>query len=160
MKRENQDDMRSIATLAITWVKPDIAGEEWEFTSHPAKQDFYRRHGITWESILTAFDNGCLTPYPRSGFLGDIPVALSYSSYDDYAHYLARAKRGYRRNYTLMEDALQQAGELTLPAPIVITCNGEGLLFAGWRRLCLAWNYGMTPGVWLVTLPERVTPCA
>jgi len=150
--------MRSPSSLAITWVKPDITGEEWEFTSHPAKQDFYRRHGITWEAILTAFDNGCLTPYPRSGFLGGIPVALSYSSYDDYAHYLARAKRGYRRNYTLMEDALQRGGELTLPAPIILQYGAEALLFAGYRRLCLAWNYGMTPGGWLVTLSGSATP--
>ncbi len=152
--------MKSHSNLAITWVKPDIAGEEWEFASHPAKQDFYRRHAITWEEILSAFDNGSLSPYPRSELLNDLPVALSYSSYDEYARYLARAKRGYRRNYTLMEDALQRGGALTLPAPIILQSGGEALLFAGYRRLCLAWNYGMIPGVWLVELPERVTPCA
>lgn len=158
MPHDANDAMKSTSNLAITWVKPDIAGEEWEFVSHPAKQEFYRRHDITWESILSAFANGTLTPYPRSGFLNEIPVALSYSSYDEYARYLAKAKRGYRRNYTLMEDDLQRGGELTLPAPIILQCSRESLLFAGYRRLCLAWNYGMTPGVWLVTLPERVTP--
>ena len=150
--------MRSNSSLAITWIKPEIEPEEWEFTSHPAKQEFYHRHAVTWEAILTAFDGGRLTPYHRSSEIDGVPVALSYHTYDDYAHYLARAKRGYRRNYTLMEDALQRGGKLTLPAPIVLQCDGEALLFAGWRRLCLAWNYGMTPGVWLVTLSRGESP--
>ncbi len=81
-----------------------------------------------------------------------MPVALSYHTYDDYSRWLARAKRGYRRNYSRMEEALQREGELTLPAPVVLCCAGEALLFAGYRRLCLAWNYGMIPYVWLVTL--------
>jgi hypothetical protein len=86
-------------------------------------------------------------------------VALSYSSYDDYARYLARAKRGYRRNYSLMEDALQRQGNLTLPAPVVLQCGAEALLFSGYRRLCLAWNYGMVPGVWLLTVTGRGATC-
>ena len=144
--------MRSSATLTIIWTKPEIGLEEWEFIAHPAKQSFYRRHGITWKHILDAFDGSTLTPWPRGGEISGIPVAGSYHTYDDYICYLARSKRGYRRNYTLMEEALQRTGELVLPAPIILACNGEGLLFAGWRRLCLAWNYGMIPGVWLVQL--------
>lgn len=152
--------MHSSSDLAITWVKPDITCEEWEFTTHPAKQDFYQRHGITWEQILSVFDAGRIAPYPRSAEIGGIPVALSYSSYEDYAHYLAKAKRGYRRNYSLMEEALQRGGQLTLPTPIILQCGGEALLFSGYRRLCLAWNYGMVPGVWLVPIDERGTSCA
>jgi hypothetical protein len=151
--------MRSTATLAITWVKPDITCEEWEFSSHPAKQDFYRRHGITWERILALFDQGSLVPWPRSGTLSGIPVEGSHHSYDDYCRYLSRAKRNYRVNYSRMEEDLQRSGELTLPAPIVLLCNGEALLFSGWRRLCLAWNNGMAPGVWLVTV-EGGAACA
>jgi hypothetical protein len=146
--------MNSTSSLTITWVKPELSCEEWEFTSHPDKQGFYQRHGLDWHEILTGFDAGRLTPYPRSEEIGGIAVALSYSSYDDYARYLAKAKRGYRRNYTLMEDALQRQGALTLPAPIVLQCGGEALLFSGYRRLCLAWNYGMVPHVWLLPLRE------
>jgi hypothetical protein len=152
--------MRSTSSLTITWFKPDILCEEWEFSSHPAKQGFYRRHGIRWQRILSSFDAGQLTPYPRSERINGIPVALSYSSYDDYARYLAKAKRGYRRNYSLMEDALQQLGTLALPAPIILQCGGEALLFSGYRRLCLAWNYGMAPCVWLLPIPEGDRPCA
>ena len=144
--------MRSEATLSIAWVKPELAGEEWEFFHHPAKQEFYRRTGIEWEELVAAFDGGRLEPYPRSDRICGMPVALSYHTYDDYSRCLARAKRGYRRNYTKMEEGLQREGELTLPAPILICCEGEALLFAGYRRLCLAWNYGMIPYVWLVTL--------
>ncbi len=144
--------IQSRATLAITWVKPQLAGEEWEFFSHPAKQDFYSRLGVTWEGLTAAFDSGILEPYPRSDRICGMPVALSYHTYDDYSRWLARAKRGYRRNYSRMEEALQREGELTLPAPVVLCCAGEALLFAGYRRLCLAWNYGMIPYVWLVTL--------
>lgn len=152
--------MHSTSSLTITWVKPELSCEEWEFTTHPDKQGFYRRHGITWEQILYGFDSGHLASYARSEQLGGIPVALSYSSYDDYARYLAKAKRGYRRNYSLMEDALQRQGSLTLPAPIILRCGGEALLFSGYRRLCLAWNYGMAPFVWLLTLEGGVQPCA
>lgn len=151
--------MHSTSRLTIEWVKPEIAAEQWEFSGHPAKQDFYQRHAIEWKHILAGFDSGCLAPYPRSPLLNEVPVSLSYSSYADYAHYLAKAKRGYRRNYSLMEEALQQAGRLTLPAPIILQCHGEALLFSGYRRLCLAWNYGMTPFVWLILVQEKVPPC-
>ncbi len=144
--------MRSEATLAIGWVKPELAGEAWEFFNHPAKQEFYRRLGVTWEGLCASFQAGKLEPYPRSDRISGMPVALSYHTYDDYSRWLARAKRGYRRNYTKMEEALQREGELTLPAPIVLCRDGEALLFAGYRRLCLAWNYGMVPYVWLVGL--------
>jgi hypothetical protein len=152
--------MRSTSNLTIQWVKPDIGAEQWEFAGHPDKQGFYQRHAIDWELILSSFAAGCLAPYPRSERLDGIAVALSYSSYDDYARYLAKAKRGYRRNYSLMEDALQRQGALTLPAPIILQCNGEALLFSGYRRLCLAWNYGMVPCVWLLKVNGRGDQCA
>lgn len=152
--------MRSTSNLIIEWVKPDIATEQWEFSGHPDKQGFYLRHGIDWELILSGFDAGRLTPYPRSDYINEIPVSLSYSSYDDYARYLAKAKRGYRRNYSLMEEALQRLGTLTLPAPIILQCGAEALLFSGYRRLCLAWNYGMAPCVWLLPVKGKVLPCA
>jgi hypothetical protein len=152
--------MHSTSSLTITWVKPDISSEEWEFSGHPDKQGFYRRHGIRWERILSGFDAGRLTPYPRSERINGIPVALSYSSYDDYARYLAKAKRGYRRNYSLMEEQLQRQRTLTLPAPIILQCGGEALLFSGYRRLCLAWNYGMTPCAWLLPVSGGELSCA
>ena len=148
--------MRSSSTLVIDWVQPDLQEEAWEFFHHPAKQEFYRRHVIDWERLETAFGGGRLEPYPRSDRLGGMPVALSYHSYEEYATWLARAKRGYRKNYSRMEEALQQEGRLTLPAPIVLACDGEALLLSGYRRLCLAWNYGMVPGVWLVTISRAV----
>ena len=152
--------MRSTSSLSITWVKPDISSEEWEFTTHPDKQGFYQLHGISWEQILSGDDTGQLTPYPRSELINGLPVALSYSCYDDYARYLAKAKRGYRRNYSLMEDALQRQGALTLPAAIILQCGDQALLFSGYRRLCLAWNYGMTPCVWLLPVAGGVMSCA
>jgi hypothetical protein len=142
--------MRSTSNLTIEWVKPEIAAERWEFSHHPDKQGFYLRHNIGWDQILSGFDAGGLVAYPRSDRIDGVPVALSYSSYDDYARYLAKAKRGYRRNYSLMEESLQRLGTLALPAPIVLQCGGEALLFSGYRRLCLAWNYGMAPCVWLL----------
>ena len=144
--------MRSSSNLVIDWLPPALAGEAWEFTSHPAKQPFYQRHGLTWERLVLAFDRGELVPWPRGERLGDLPVQLSYASFDDYLTYLAAAKRGYRQNYVKLERELQRHGTLTLPAPIVLCCGGEALLFAGWRRLCLAWNYGMVPWVWKVPL--------
>jgi hypothetical protein len=152
--------MHSTSTLTIEWVKPDLAAEQWEFAHHPDKQGFYQRHSIAWGQILSAFDAGRLVPYPRSERINGIPVALSYSSYDDYARYLAKAKRGYRRNYSLMEDALQRQGTLTLPAPVILQCGGEALLFSGYRRLCLAWNYGMVPCTWLLPVEGGVPSCA
>jgi hypothetical protein len=152
--------MHSSSSLNIEWVKPDIAAEEWEFAGHPGKQGFYLRHGIGWEQILSGFDAGRLAPYPRSDRINGVAVALSYSSYDDYARYLAKAKRGYRRNYSLMEEELQRLGTLTLPAPIILQCGAEALLFSGYRRLCLAWNYGMAPCVWLLPVREGMLPCA
>jgi hypothetical protein len=152
--------MYSTSSLTIDWVKPDISTEQWEFSGHPDKQEFYLRHGIDWEQILAGFDSGKLVPYPRAAQINGIPVELSYSSYEDYARYLAKAKRGYRRNYSLMENDLQRQGTLTLPAPIILMCGGEALLFSGYRRLCLAWNYGMIPFVWLLPLNQEVTPCA
>jgi len=152
--------MLSTSNLTIQWAKPDITAEQWEFDQHPDKQDFYLRHAIDWEQILAGFDAGQLAAYPRSELIAGVPVALSYSSYDDYARYLAKAKRGYRRNYSLMEDALQRLGTLTLPAPIILQCGDEALLFSGYRRLCLAWNYGMTPCVWLLTLTGKAQSCA
>ena len=144
--------MISPSNLSITWLKPDIEEERWEFFNHPAKQEWYRSHAVTWERIVSRFDHGSLVSYPRSASIGDTPVALSYHSYDEYQTYLARAKRGYRKNYSRMEDSLQEQGSLTLKAPIVLCCGGEGLLFSGYRRLCLGWNYGMEPHVWLVPL--------
>jgi len=147
--------MRSASNLTIEWVKPDIAVEQWEFAQHPDKQGFYLRHNIGWRQILAGFDAGRLVAYPRSDRLDGVPVALSYSSYDDYARYLAKARRGYRRNYSLMEESLQRLGTLTLPAPIILQCGGEALLFSGYRRLCLSWNYGMAPRVWLVSVRKE-----
>ena len=142
--------MRSTSTHQVVWLKPEIAEEQWEFFHHPAKQDYYVRHGINWEQLAAAGDRGRLVPYPRSNRLMGIPVTMSYDTYEEYAIYLAKAKRGYRKSYAKMEEALQRAGTLTLKAPIVIQCDGEALLFSGYRRLCLAWNYGMVPYVWLV----------
>ena len=144
--------MNTPSTLTITWIQPDIEEERWEFFNHPAKQEWYRSHAVTWERIVSRFDHGSLISYPRSASIGDTPVELSYHSYDEYQTYLARAKRGYRKNYSRMEDSLQEQGSLTLKAPIVLCCGGEGLLFSGYRRLCLGWNYGMEPHVWLVPL--------
>ncbi len=144
--------MRSSSSLSITWTMPDLATEEWEFAHHPAKQAFYQRHGLTWEQLAAAFANGHLVSYPRSGELAGLPVQGAYHTYDDYSRYLAKAKRGYRLNYNRLEEALQRAGRLTLPAPIILQAGNEALLFAGYRRLCLAWNYGMIPAVWLVAL--------
>lgn len=147
--------MRSSSTLAIDWVQPELATEEWEFSRHPAKQPFYRVHDITWEAIAAAFPAGRLVQYPRAGELGGIPVALSYHTFDEYRRYLAKAKRGYRLNYNRLEEALQRSGQLTLPAAIVLQAADEALLFSGYRRLCLAWNYGMIPYVWLVSPPDN-----
>jgi len=144
--------MMSTSTLQIDWLPPDLEEERWEFFNHPAKQEWYRLHAVTWEQIVTRFAKGALTPYPRAATIGALPVALSYHTYEEYQTYLARAKRGYRKNYSRMEDTLQEAGQLSLPVPIILACNGEGLLFSGYRRLCLAWNYGMQPYVWLVNL--------
>ena len=149
---EKSGGMLSSSAHTIRWTRPDLAEEEWEFFRHPDKQPFYRRHGIEWEQLAAGFEAGALAPYPRGNSLMGITVTLSYDSYDDYARYLAKAKRGYRRNYSRMEEELQRMGTLTLKAPIVLQCGEEGLLFSGYRRLCLAWNYGMTPFVWLVTL--------
>jgi hypothetical protein len=144
--------MRSVSSLVIDWVQPELATEEWEFSHHPDKQPFYQRHAVDWTALSAAFATGRLVPYPRSGEINGLPVVLSCHTFDDYCRYLAKAKRGYRLNYNRMEDALQRGGRLTLPAPIVLQADKEALLFAGYRRLCLAWNYGMTPYVWLVPL--------
>ena len=146
---------RSRSTLAINWHKPSLAEEEWEFSKHPAKQPFYEKHGITWDDISQAFDRGSLEPWPRSPEICGVTVALAYYGYEDYRRYLARAKRGYRLNYNRMEEALQRDGTLDLPAAIVLRAGDEGLLFSGYRRLCLAWNYGMVPFVWLVGLANE-----
>jgi len=143
---------RSDSTLSIEWLQPELAGEEWEFFQHPAKQPFYRKHSLGWEQLAGGFSGGRLVPYPRCGEIDGVPVLLSHHTYEDYSRYLAKAKRGYRLNYNKMENALQQSGRLTLPAPIIIVANGEALLFSGYRRLCLAWNYGITPYVWLVRI--------
>jgi hypothetical protein len=143
--------MISVSTLTIGWSKPDLLEEEWEFFHHPDKQEFYRRHHLDWERLLSVFEAGRLEPYPRSDMLNGMPVSLSYSTYDDYSRYLAKAKRGYRRNYSKLEEELQRTGTLQLKAPIIILCDGEGLLFSGYRRLCLSWNYGIVPFVWMVT---------
>ncbi|MDD2542636.1 MAG: hypothetical protein PHH28_16580 [Desulfuromonadaceae bacterium] len=144
--------MISRSTLSITWIQPDIEEERWEFFNHPAKQEWYRSHAVTWEQMVSCFNDGALVSYPRSATIGKIPVALSYHSYGDYQTFLARAKRGYRKNYSRMEDVLQNDGSMVLKAPIILCSGGEGLLFSGYRRLCLGWNYGMTPYVWLITL--------
>lgn len=148
----------STSSLSIEWTEPELAGEEWEFSHHPAKQPFYQRHGIDWESIASNYPFGRFAPYPRGGEIEGIPVLLSHHRYEDYARYLAKAKRGYRLNYSRMENALQQGGRLTLPAPIIIESGGEALLFSGYRRLCLAWNYGMVPYVWLIPIPSHPAP--
>jgi hypothetical protein len=148
------EPMRSMSSLAISWLKPVISDEHWEFAHHPAKQEFFLRYAITWERLLQSSESGDFEPYPRGSNILGIPVDLSYSSYEDYVRYLSRAKRGYRRNYTLMEDDLQRSGSLALPAPIILQAGREALLFSGYRRLCLAWNYGMVPYVWLVKLPD------
>lgn len=142
--------MQSTSAHSISWTRPDITQEKWEFTTHPAKQEFYQGHAIEWDRLLAAAECGRFVPYPRSDRIIGIPVALCYDSYDDYARYLAKAKRGYRRSYSKMEEALQRDGTLVLPAPIILQCDREALLFSGYRRLCLAWNYGMVPFVWLV----------
>ena len=143
----------STSTHSIHWLKPDLHEEQWEFSLHPAKQEFYQCHAITWDRLVAAFDEGALVPYPRSDHIRGLPVALSYHTYEEYSFYLARAKRGYRKSYTKMEETLQHEGSLNLKAPIILARHGEALLFSGYRRLCLAWNYGILPHVWLVSLP-------
>ena len=142
----------SRSALAITWTPPDIDAERWEFFSHPAKQEYYTRNAIGWDDILSASAEGAFAPYPRSDTLGGITVSLSYHTWEDYTRYLAKARRGYRLSYARMEDDLHRTGSLTLQAPVVLAAGDDGLLFSGYRRLCLAWNHGMTPFVWLITL--------
>lgn len=149
--------MLSASSLVINWLPPDIEEESREFFTHPAKQEWYRTHAVTWEKIVTAFATGRFAPYPRSGRIGEIEIALSYHTFEDYLKYVLHARRGYRSNYSKMESALQSAGNLSIKAPIVLMNNSEGLLFSGYRRLCLAWNYGMTPYIWLVDLADGIT---
>lgn len=146
--------MVSTSALTISWLQPDLQEERWEFFNHPSKQEWYRQHEVTWEQIESCFESGRLTAYSRSAFIDQVQVALSYHSYSEYQTYLAKARRGYRRNYSKMEDALQNEGKLQMKAPIILVNAGEGLLFSGYRRLCLAWNYGMIPYVWLVKLDK------
>jgi len=146
--------MISRSVHEILWVQPDLEEERWEFSHHPHKQEYYQRHGITWSKIASCFHGGELAPYPRTGMIGSITVSLSYHTYEEYSRYLAKAKRGYRLNYSRMEDELQRSGRLTMKAPIVLAHGDNGMLFSGYRRLCLAWNYGMVPNVWLVTLDQ------
>jgi hypothetical protein len=146
------DAMVSSSTLSIRWLKPDLEEERWEFFNHPSKQKWYRTHAVTWEQLISRFESGVLISYPRSAAIGEIPVEFSYHSYDEYQTFLARAKRGYRKNYSRMENALQSAGSLVLKAPIILCSGGNGLLLSGYRRLCLGWNYGMVPYAWLVNL--------
>ena len=144
--------MLSASSLTINWLPPDIEEEMREFFTHPAKQDWYRLHDVTWEKILSGFDTARLVPYPRSDRIGGIEIAHSYHTFEDYLEYVLHARRGYRRNYSKMENDLQSAGTLSIKAPIVLTVNGKGLLFSGYRRLCLAWNYRMIPYIWLVDI--------
>jgi hypothetical protein len=144
--------MISNSFLTISWFSPDIEEERWEFFNHPAKQEWYRLHSVTWDKIISRFGSGKLVPYPRSDRIGEIPVTLSYHNYLDYKTYLAHSKRGYRKSYSKMENDLQSTGTLAIKAPIILTSNGDGLLFSGYRRLCLAWNYGMIPYIWLVEI--------
>ena len=144
--------MVSQSALTITWLQPDIEEERWEFFNHPAKQEWYLSHAVEWEQVVTCFAGGALVPYNRSAIIGDVQVSLSYHNYSDYQAYLAKAKRGYRKSYSHMEDALQSAGTLALKAPIILCSGADGLLFSGYRRLCLGWNYGMVPYVWQVQL--------
>lgn len=144
--------MLTSSTLSINWLKPDLEEERWEFFNHPAKQEWYCSHNVSWERLASVFNAGELTPYPRSDRLCGMPVALSYHSYEEYKTFLAKAKRGYRINYSRMEDALQAAGSLVLKAPIILTSGGEAILFSGYRRLCLGWNYGILPYVWRVEM--------
>jgi hypothetical protein len=150
--------MLSRSAHTITWIRPVLAEERWEFFHHPDKQDFYHRHGLDWERLCAAFEEGELTPWPRSAQIGGLPVQLAYYTFEDYLKYLARAKRGYRINYSRMENDLQRHGTLTLKAPIVLCGADEALLFSGYRRLCLAWNYGMVPGVWRVPIQLAADP--
>jgi len=145
--------MRSHSSLTITWLPPDVAAEAWEFSHHPAKQPFYLCHDLRWEVLLAASATGALVPWPRSPLLAGVVVEQGYTDYEDYQKYLARAKRGYRLNYSRLEETLQRDGSLHVPAPIVLVGGGEALLFSGYRRLCLAWNYGMIPYVWRVQIP-------
>lgn len=147
---------RSTATLQIDWCRPDLEAERWEFFKHPAKQSFYRRHSLVWEGLEAAFAAGDMVLYRRGNDLAGVSVGLAYAGYDDYLTYLAAAKRNYRQSYVRLERDLQRHRLLTLPAPIVLVAGEEGLLFSGWRRLCLAWNYGMVPYVWRVSLPAQV----
>jgi hypothetical protein len=156
--RNPDTPVHSTSSLSINWIPPDLTEERWEFFNHPAKQDFYRRYGITWELLTAAAADGCLVPYPRGAAIAGVPVNLAHHTYDDYCRYLAKAKRGYRQNYNRMETALQREGMLTLPAAIVIGAGSDALLFSGYRRLCLAWNYGMVPYVWLVTVESPEGP--
>jgi len=149
--------MLSPSTLTINWLKPDIEEESREFFTHPAKQEWYTLNAVTWEKILSGFDSGRLVPYPRSSRIGEVEISHSYHTFDDYLEYVLHARRGYRRNYSKMENDLQSAGNLSIKAPIVLTVNGEGLLFSGYRRLCLAWNYGMIPYIWLVDIDGGIT---
>ncbi|NVO00423.1 MAG: hypothetical protein HXX17_13970 [Geobacteraceae bacterium] len=141
----------SDSSLTIEWTLPDLEEEKWEFFNHPAKQPFYEKYKIGWDSITANAPSARLARYPRSSEIEGTPVLLSHHTYEDYCRYLAKAKRGYRLNYSKMEDALQRDGKLTLPAPIILTSGGEALLFSGYRRLCLAWNYGMIPYVLLIS---------
>lgn len=143
----------SRSSLEIEWLRPDLDEEQWEFFRHPEKQPFYLKHAVGWPDIVSSFAKGEFVPYQRSGMLDGIEVSLSYHRYEDYARYLAKAKRGYRLSYAKMEDELHRTGRLALKAPTILARGAEGLLFAGYRRLCLAWNHGMTPHVWLVRLP-------
>lgn len=136
----------------ILWIQPDLEEERWEFFHHPDKQGYYQRHAIEWQQIVARFAEGELTPYPRSEMIGNTTVSLSYHTWEEYSRYLAKAKRGYRINYSRMEDDLQRTGRLILKAPIIVAVGHDGLLFSGYRRLCLAWNHGMVPCVWFVQL--------
>lgn len=138
---------------SIIWTKPNLLDEIGEYFENEYTQTMFQKHGFifrTPEELLSFLRDGSMVKVSRQELLGSHTENLTLSA-DDFAKELEDPD--YAESYLDMQRHLENSGNITLPAPIIIRFDDVYYGYAGNRRMNLAWNNGVDLVVWLVNAP-------
>jgi len=133
----------------ITWVKPNLNDETGEYFENIPTKEFLKSHNIEFtneKEILDFLEKGKL-------------VGISKPTLENHSENLEMVDEvgdwedaEYQESYKKMQQSLLSGKDLRLPAPIFIKIKKIYYLFAGNRRVNLAFNNKVPLKIWLVTV--------
>lgn len=121
--------------MIIDWKRPDCLEEVAEYFTNAYTNSWLTERDICYhafQDLTKHFNEHYLIDYP----LEKLETILNIKPFD-------KNERIYLESFYLMEETMILDQQIILPAPIVLSVQGEDFLFAGSKRCFLARKYNL-----------------